>query len=481
MRIGAKLLLTYLILLGVVTLAAGLGLPRLVENAVEKAEQSMLERQARTVAERLSTTLNPRADGPDGAPGGPGLGAGVGAMDRMTLDETVALVNPQGVVVSSNRPGWKGAKVPDLTAPKSPPDARPARRTVSLQGEEVIWATAPITNLPPLKGYEVLVVRDLPFIQSISKPITNGLLVIVIIGFIAALLIAGWVSREMVKRLNATGEAARALAEGDLAVRAPEKGTDEITELATHFNHMAERIEVLVAGLRRSETARNELLMMVGHDLRTPMTSITGFAEALRDGVVQDEERKQRFYEIIATESQRLTRLTNDLFDVAKLESGQMELRLQAISIAPLLREFADSLRELAQQQSTRLDLAITPEAESARVYGDRDRLEQVLGNLASNALRFTKEGEAVTIRATVDGTELVVAVEDKGPGLTPDEAAQVFQRFFQGAQQGRGHKGAGLGLAIVKSLIEAHGGKVGVASVPGQGATFWFRLNIVA
>jgi signal transduction histidine kinase len=258
----------------------------------------------------------------------------------------------------------------------------------------------------------------------------------------------------------------------------PEQGNDEITDLARHFNHMADRIQALVDGLRKSEEARKELLITVSHDLRTPMTSISGFAEALRDGVVKDEERKQRYYAIIASEAGRLTRLVNDLFDVAKLEAGQLELRLQAMLVGPWLTEAAESLRPVVEQAGARLDLALAPDALAARIYGDRDRLGQVLTNLAGNAVRFTAPGQAVTLGARLEGDELVVSVTDQGPGVPPDEAEHVFDRFFQGKNTGGPHKGAGLGLAIVKRLVEAHGGRVGVTSPPGQGASFWFRLK---
>jgi two-component system OmpR family sensor kinase len=304
--------------------------------------------------------------------------------------------------------------------------------------------------------------------------------VVILLVLAVAAVVTGWLSRDLVRRLKSTGEAARALADGDLAHRAPEQGHDEITDLAGHFNHMAERIQALVGRLRRSEQARKDLLVMVSHELRTPMTSISGFAEALRDGVVQQEDRKQRYYQIIAAESARLNRLVNDLFDMARLEAGQAELNLQAMSAAPWLVEFTEAALPAAEAAGARMALEVSPEAERSRIYGDRDRLDQVLTNLTGNAVRFTPEGAPVTIQARVDDGYLVVAVSDRGPGLTPDEAERVFDRFFQGNNQGRDHKGAGLGLSIVKTLVEAHGGRVGVESAAGVGSTFWFRLRVL-
>jgi signal transduction histidine kinase len=216
---------------------------------------------------------------------------------------------------------------------------------------------------------------------------------------------------------------------------------------------------------------------MVSHEVRTPLTSIQGFAEALRDGIVRDEERRQRYYEIIAAESARLSRLTTDLFDVAKLEAGQAEIQFQPVDLESWLGSAAEGLQAIATDQDLQVALVLDPALEGASVWGDRDRLQQVLGNLTANALRFAPAGTTVTISARPFGERVRIAVSDQGPGLTAEEQTKVFERFYQG-QQGRAHKGAGLGLAIAKSLVEAHGGQIGVESRPGHGAIFWFELQ---
>jgi|GEM_PF-3122260 len=477
MRIGAKLLLTYLALVGIVAVVAVVALPRYVQNVVIKEEtrrlDELVERQARYISDRinLSTkTKNPTE-----------LGAArqlLAAVEDMLVDDTIAFVDDNCVVVRASKPQYQNFRMPDCKTH----DIRARRRpTVDLPGSTAIVARAPLTvDAPALKGYSLAMIREMSFVDSMSQAITRRITVLVLVALLSSLLIAGWFSRELVRRIRAAGAAARALAAGELTQRVPEAGNDEITDLARHFNHMAERIQVLVGGLRRSEQARKELLVTVSHELRTPMTSISGFAEALRDGIVKDEERKHRYYQIIAAESARLTRLINDLFDVSKLETGQLELRMQAMAVAPWLSDFAEAQRPLAEGAGLRLDLEINPAAQPARVYGDRDRLDQVLTNLVGNALRFAPPESSVVIGARAEGDDLVVTVADQGPGLKPDEAGRVFDRFFQGQEKGQGHKGAGLGLAIVRSLVEAHGGSVGVDSAPGAGATFWVRLKLL-
>ena len=284
----------------------------------------------------------------------------------------------------------------------------------------------------------------------------------------------------MVKRLKATGDAAQALAGGELSQRAPAGGADEIAEVSRHFNHMADRLQALVEGLQRSEKERRDLLVNVSHELRTPLTSIQGFAEALRDGVVSDDGRRQRYHEIIAGEAGRLSHLVTDLFEVSRFEAGQIDLRLREVPIAPWLVTVAEQMSQIAATDGRRFDLALGNGVEGARLYGDQDRLSQVITNLVSNAVRFTPEGGAVTLGARLDGGHAVITVKDEGPGILPEEKDRVFERFFQGKQKSAiAHRGAGLGLAIARSIVEAHGGHIGVEGEPGDGATFWFRVRL--
>jgi two-component system, OmpR family, sensor kinase len=481
MKIGTKLLVTNLAVIALIGILAAVLVPALVERTVRENEQQRLEQQVLKQAEFISDRVNRLAKGRP-ALDRPATLLTLDAVQELLADD-VALVDDKCIIQRSSRPGLVRARLENCKTAGA--TAKTLRRPLArIEGVGTfILAQAPLSiESADLADWSVAMIRDVSYIQSIAKPIEKRLIFVLLLGVVFSLFIAGWISREMVKRLQTTGAAARALAGGDLKRRVPEEGTDEITDLAHHFNHMAERLDALVEGLRKSEQARRELLMLVGHDLRTPMTSIAGFAEALRDGVVQGEEKKQRYYQIIATEAGRLNRMVNDLFDMAKLEAGQLELRMQALLVAPWLTEFAEGFRPVAEGAGARVELAVSAEAERARIYADRDRLDQVLGNLAGNAVRYSPAGQAVTIVAAVDGDDLLIEVSDRGPGIPPADTQKVFDRFYQGADPGNGggHKGAGLGLSIVKSLVEAHGGQVGVDSPPGQGATFWFRLKRV-
>ncbi|MFZ5827409.1 MAG: ATP-binding protein [Bacillota bacterium] len=482
MRIGTKLLVTHLALIGLVAATTVLFMPRWVKWVVTVQEQQRLQAQADGAARQLSQRLRSLRLDDSTRPGRleeqRAVQQVLQLVDTLLTDEVVAVTTANGMVVNSNVAALRRRQLPLERIPTGAEQPRlRVRNPIVVEGVGSVLAAAAPIHLEgrAAGGLSVVIIRNITYVEEMTRGLTRWFLLITLLMLIAALLVAGWVSQEMARRLRATGGAARALAEGDLTRRAPEQGGDEIAEMAGHFNHMAERIQALVEGLRRSESSRRSLLAVASHEIRTPLTSIHGFAEALRDGVVPTEEKRQRYYQIIAAESERLARMVDDLFDVARLEAGQAELQLQEMAVGPWLTEFAESF---PPAEGVRLELAVAPEAATSRLYGDRDRLRQVLTNLVSNAVRYTPPGEAVRLEASAEGDDLLVRVVDRGPGLTAEEASQIFHRFYQGQNQGRGHKGAGLGLAIVKSLVEAHGGTVGVTSQPGQGATFWFRLK---
>jgi signal transduction histidine kinase len=476
MKIRSKLLLSYLALIAIVIIVIGLGLPRLVRDTGYRAEQNRLQAMAEGFAKQASERLKGRRLG---ALGGANLRDAFNFVEDLLSTEIVAIVNARGQVLRATRPDLEGKTLPANLLQRSIERPRFLARPPEIPGVgPVLMAAAPLPAETPLQQQlTVVVIRPEAEMAGVFKLYAQRLTIGIMLLLVVSLASAALISQGLVRRLRATGEAARAIAEGDLTRRAPADGSDEIAELAGHFNHMADRLQALVEGLRKSEAARRDLLVTVSHEVRTPLTSIQGFAEALRDGVVRDEERRQRYHEIIASESARLARLVSDLFDVAKLEAGQAEIRFQAVDLEGWLGAAAEALQATAGEQEVQVALDLAPALRGVKVWGDKDRLQQVLGNLTANALRFSPNGSTLTIGATPAGSLVRIWVKDEGPGLSAAEQAQVFERFYQGKQQGRAHKGAGLGLAIAKSLVEAHGGRIGVESRPGEGATFWLEL----
>lgn len=256
-----------------------------------------------------------------------------------------------------------------------------------------------------------------------------------------------------------------------------------VTWFALNRRHLVGRIEQQLAqeaALRnRAEAAvaeRDELLGIVSHDLRNPLTAIVTSAAMLQRRLPTDLPERQ-FVEAIDRATTVMTRLIRDLLDVTKLEGQQhLALNRHPVDVGPVIQEAIDAARGPAVAKG--VTLAADLPATRSVVIADRDRLLQILGNLLGNAVKFTPAGGRVTVRAraVTDGVE--IAVSDTGPGITPGHLPHVFDRFWQAKQAHRA--GAGLGLAISKGLVEAHGGRIGVVSTPGQGATFYFTLPAV-
>jgi len=229
-----------------------------------------------------------------------------------------------------------------------------------------------------------------------------------------------------------------------------------------------------VGELRRLERARRELTANVSHELRTPLTSIKGFAETLLAGAMQDEPTCRRFLEIIDQETNRLVKLVDDLLDLSQLESKRLSLELGRVRVREVVTDAVLRMKSLAGGR----ELELQPAESDPAVLADRDRLAQVLTNLLDNAIKFTPEGGRIAVGWRSLNGEVEVTVADTGPGIPPADLPHVFERFYK-ADRSRAPVpgGTGLGLAISKHIIEAHGGRIRVASTPGAGTTFTFTL----
>ena len=232
-----------------------------------------------------------------------------------------------------------------------------------------------------------------------------------------------------------------------------------------------------VTDLRRLESIRRDFVANVSHELRTPVTAVRSAGETLRAVVGKgDEATASRFLDIIERNAERLQDLVEDLLDLSRIESRQYNLRPELLDLGPALAHALLGLRERAEKKGIALKSEASPDVPPARA--DRRALEQVLANLIDNAIKYCGQGATVVARAAVHGDDIEVAVVDDGPGIEPNHLPRLFERFYRvDAGRGRDSGGTGLGLSIVKHLVEAMGGRVTVASVPGRGSTFSFTL----
>jgi signal transduction histidine kinase len=269
--------------------------------------------------------------------------------------------------------------------------------------------------------------------------------------------------------------AARRMADGDLAVRAPQKGKDEMGALAGQFNAMAESLEKNFSALRAERDALKRFVADASHELRTPITALATFTELLQGHAAEDPKARAEFLQESSVQLARLEWITSNLLDLSRLDAGIASLDFASHDVEGLLQETAAQFRAKAREKG--VDVSIVPPAEPLAAALDRARLLMALGNLFSNALKFTPEGGRIEIGAETRGDVARFFVRDTGQGIDPEDLPRIFERFFRGKNAGT--EGAGLGLAIVKSVAESHGGSAAAESAPGQGSTFTIDIPI--
>lgn len=270
--------------------------------------------------------------------------------------------------------------------------------------------------------------------------------------------------------------AASRLAAGDLTARAPVEGEDELAALALAFNQMADRLAAATAEQQSLAEARRELIAAVSHDLRTPLASIRAMVEALVDGVVTDAATTHRYLATIRTQTESLSALIDDLFELAQIDAGVLKLHLERASLSDLISDTLETMHVQAAGKGVTLAGRVDPAVDP--VLMAPDKVQRVLNNLVQNAIRHTPADGTIYLEARRDETVARVDVTDSGEGIAPDDLPYVFERFYRAEKsRSRDYGGAGLGLAIARSIIEAHGGHMWVESQPGHGARFSFTL----
>ncbi|HDL41781.1 MAG TPA: HAMP domain-containing histidine kinase [Actinobacteria bacterium] len=294
------------------------------------------------------------------------------------------------------------------------------------------------------------------------------MVVATIVGLLAAIGLSLLVSQQLGKRIDALSDAAGAVAGGDFSARVEIGGSDEVAQLAESFNDMA-------AELADAQRRERDFLMSVGHDLRTPLTTIRGYAEALDAGRV-DEDRMPRVAAVLHAQAQRLARLIEDLMLLSRLEAREFTMRYEPVDLTAHLAEAVDVLVTRAEP----LDIAIKSDlAELPVGETDPDRISQIVGNLFDNALRYSPEGGTIRVSLTrPEEHSARISVSDNGPGIDSEDLPHVFERLYVAQRyQAVRPEGSGLGLAIVAQLVDALGGAVQVESELGNGTTVHVTL----
>ncbi|MBO9540775.1 HAMP domain-containing protein [bacterium] len=335
----------------------------------------------------------------------------------------------------------------------------------------------------------VAVIDHQVLLQEVTRRLSNALIVLAVL-LACALVLARLMTPLLTRPLGRLRQALHAVADGDLSTRAGREELVEIDDLGQSFNATTSRLEENVHALQeaneklqRAMARLTELdkvkwtfLNAVSHDLRIPLTSIVGYAEFLQEGMggkLGDEQLQ--FVDQILKSSDYMTRLLNELLDFARLEAGRFKIEPTEFDYGPFLQETCAKFEYEAERKG--LTLSVEPPSAPITLVADPDRLIQVLNNLLSNAIKFTPTGGRITVKACkeADGRTRT-EVNDTGLGIPPEAVPHLFDQFFQ-TEAGKKAGGTGLGLPIVRTIVEAHGGEVGVDSAPGKGSSFWFTL----
>lgn len=390
------------------------------------------------------------------------------ALDRsdQTFEVRAVVFAPDGRVLADSRLGRAApiALPPVPLIPRENPVLRDAGSQPWLYSMHQLdvggWL---LLAVPRPKVPLLAILRDELFLPFAEAGVTALLL-----SLLLAYLLSRWVADPLQRMLAA----ARGFPAGQPR-RLPLEGPREVQTLTGAFNEMTARVQA-------GQKSQRDFVANVSHELKTPLTSIQGFAQAILDGTADTPEARAQAAGVIHAEAGRMHRLVLDLLDLARLDAGTADLQRAAVDMAALLNMVAEKF----SLQTGQANVALQVEAAALpTLSGDGDRLAQVFTNLVDNALKYTPAGGQVTLRAAAIGGQMEVTVSDSGAGIPPEALPHIFERFYQAdpaRRGGEGH-GSGLGLAIAREIVLAHGGTITARSTPPKGSTIVVRLPLAS
>ncbi len=353
------------------------------------------------------------------------------------------------------------------------------RRSATL-GVDFVYAAEMLTKTS-VDALDSCVVRGALPLFEVKEINAQIRALVMTVALISALIIGGvgiYLSRRLSQPVLGIVETARAVTRGEVDRRISYSSGDEIGELAKSVNNMAEKLATDIAKLKKLERIRSEFLANVSHELRTPIFALQGFIETLLDGAVDDPTVNREFLQKAHRQGERLNTLLNDLIEIARIESGEMKMSFRYFPVADFLLQVVEEMRAPASKKELSLKL-VSAVPDKTTVFGDRERLKQVMINLIDNAVKYTESGGTITCRATLLNGQCQLSVEDTGSGIPQEHLARIFERFYRvDKDRSREVGGTGLGLAIVKHIVEAHDSAVQVSSQVGKESVFSFRLK---
>jgi two-component system, OmpR family, sensor histidine kinase SaeS len=283
--------------------------------------------------------------------------------------------------------------------------------------------------------------------------------------------------RPLEKSVKRIGDASSKIADGMLGAEVPIVGPTEFRQLAERFNTMSRQLKGSFDQIQQSEASRRELVANVAHDLRTPLALLQSHAEAIQDGVVQDEENFRKYLQTIRMESIRLGELVQDLFELSRIDAGEEPYSPQRVALEDVLVQTMNAYSPSLDKK--RLQVSVSLPEPPPLVFSMDMILRRILGNLLENAIRHSPVGGSLTLSTEVRPQgDWIIRLQDQGEGIAEQDRDKIFQRFYRTDQsRKRDGSGSGLGLAIARSLTERQGGQIGVEPAAGGGSVFWFTV----
>ena len=392
------------------------------------------------------------------------------AMERMdqVASARIIIVNPKGEVWVDSRPTEN--PVPDDVL-QLPGEGQEMVRGQFGKPVEGVWL---YISQPLVQRFRIILASPRPTLlnlrlwwDSVLRPILQAAGIALFLSILLSWLVSRWVAAP----LDQMAQVSRAVAAGDYDQRLQPGGPQEVRGLALTFNEMVERVQ---AGRK----AQRDFVANVSHELKTPLTSIQGFAQAILDGTAQDRESQQSAAQVVYEEAQRLHRLVDDLLELARMDAGQIDFHQDRVDIVMLLSAVVERLSVRATEANVQV---IDKIGKLPPLIGDGDRLAQVFTNLIDNAIKHTPEGGQVSLWGEYKDGWISIHVEDSGAGIPEDELSRIFERFYQldKARPGGLDRGVGLGLAISREIIRSHQGRMVAQSEVGRGSRFTVQLPV--
>jgi two-component system phosphate regulon sensor histidine kinase PhoR len=478
MKIYTKIIVTYVALALLIVVSLGVLTSMRIESFFKDRLVDELSRQADLVffiLQKDTTYSFPQIDQQVKL---------IGGLEHLRI----TLIDAQGNVLADSDiplPDIKGVKNhldrPEVQDAKRYGIGHNIRHSTTV-GHDFLYMAKLAKKSPKRTSFETLqYIRLSVPLEEVQDQINRIRSIVILVGLGVLMVIVAvsiFVSRRITKPLEQIAQGVKQIRSGDLNAQLSVSSNDEIGLVAKAINELVQKLKSDIVQLKKSEQVRSQFLGNVSHELRTPIFAVQGYLETLLNGAVDDPAVNRSFLEKAQSNLSRLNALLEDLINISQIESGEMKMSLRYFRVNEFLESVGKDYESLAAARSVTLKFSLNTLGDD-EVFGDKDRLRQVLNNLISNAINYNKPGGEVVIASEKKENGIQLSIKDTGVGIPSEHLLRIFERFYRiNSDRSRALGGTGLGLAIVKHIVEAHGSKVQVESTLGEGSIFRFVLK---